>query len=67
MVVSRSNGMRYLVPDPPAPGVHGGVGQVYAIARVGELVPGFRHDLDGQGNIVKLASCRQIHLPYWSG
>ena len=35
LVVTGGNGMRNFVPDPPTPGVHGGVGQVDAVAGMG--------------------------------
>ena len=55
LVVSRGIGVRNFISNPSAPGVHGGVGQVDAVAGVGQLVSGFRYGLDGQGDIIEAA------------
>ena len=55
LVISRGDGMRDFISDPPAPGIHGGIGQVDAVARVGKLVSSFGHDFNRQGDIVETA------------
>ena len=55
LIVSRGDGMRDFISNPAAPGVHGGVGKVDAVTRVGKLIPSFRHDFDRQGDIVETA------------
>ena len=44
------------ISNPAAPGVHGGIGKVDAVAGAGKLIASFCHDLDGQGHIIKPAA-----------
>ncbi len=55
LIISRGDRVRDFISNPAAPGVHGGIGQIDAVARVGKLVSSFGHDFDRQGDIVETA------------